>query len=294
MRGASHGRLLAELALVRVARLENLTDLSELIHRVSTVESRSPLLPRTAAPGVKKKLVENKTIIDEQGDVSNQVQEHWRELAKSNSEEQLTGFSQLHQGNSVDLPTEDHVESAQAAVTSAAVEGRVGHSLLPEALDCTSHDTIEPASAAYPHGPHDSAQLELTKIHQVWEELVKKVGTNLGIRLSQTAPIAVEGSDVLVIAARPGYNSVADVCGTAEAKDKIEQCLHRLLRRPVTVRYDRSTDSRQEGSAPESESGAGRTADVLTADPMVQQVIELFEARPLHVEYDDGRDSMPV
>jgi DNA polymerase-3 subunit gamma/tau len=129
----------------------------------------------------------------------------------------------------------------------------------------------------------------LAKVHQVWEDLVKKVGTNLGIRLSQTAPIAVEGSNILVIAARPGYNSVADVCGTAEAKDKIEQCLHRLLRRPVTVRYERSTGPRPEDAA--SAPAGGQALDVLAADPLIQQVIELFEARPFHVEYEDGHES---
>jgi DNA polymerase-3 subunit gamma/tau len=130
----------------------------------------------------------------------------------------------------------------------------------------------------------------LSKIRQVWEDLVKKVGTNLGIRLSQAAPVAVEGSDVLVIAARPGYNSVADVCGTAEAKDRIEQCLQRLLRRPVTVRYETATSPRPEDTAPEP--AGGRATDVLSADPMIQQVIELFEARPVHVEYEDSPDSM--
>ncbi|MDX2037624.1 MAG: DNA polymerase III subunit gamma/tau [Isosphaeraceae bacterium] len=42
LRGSPHGRLLVELALVRVARLENLTDLSELVGRLATLEQGLP------------------------------------------------------------------------------------------------------------------------------------------------------------------------------------------------------------------------------------------------------------
>ena len=56
MRGVAHGRLLVELALVRVARLENLTELSNLVERLSAIEAGAPLPRRTAAQSIKKKL----------------------------------------------------------------------------------------------------------------------------------------------------------------------------------------------------------------------------------------------
>ncbi len=56
MRGVSHARLLAELALVRIARLENLSDLSNMVQRLAAIESGSPLPHKTEAVGVKKKL----------------------------------------------------------------------------------------------------------------------------------------------------------------------------------------------------------------------------------------------
>jgi DNA polymerase-3 subunit gamma/tau len=289
MRGVSHGRLLAELALVRVARLENLTDLSELIHHVSELESGSPLAPRTPAQSVKKKRAAIDTLVDEIVEVSDGVQTPSQTLTKSNSQEQLPAYLQHLQAKPAVALIDARVDAAEPAVTSDASERNLELSASRRALERSSSDGMRPETDVSPQGPSDSAQLELTRIHQVWEDLVKKVGANLGIRLSQTAPIAVEGSNVLVIAARPGYNSVADVCGTTEAKEKIEQCLHRLLRRPVAVRYERSTDPRPEDSAPEP--AGGRTPDPLTGDPMIQQVIELFEARPLHVEYEDGSDS---
>ena len=62
------------------------------------------------------------------------------------------------------------------------------------------------------------------------------------MHLSQVEPVSVIGPDVLVIAAKPGYNSVADECGTAESLAKIEQALQRLTHRSVTVKYERSSE----------------------------------------------------
>jgi DNA polymerase-3 subunit gamma/tau len=131
--------------------------------------------------------------------------------------------------------------------------------------------------------------LELAAIRQVWPELVKKVGSPLSMRLAVAEAVSVEDSDVLVIAAKPGYNSLADSCGTDEAREKIARCLQRLLRRPVVVRYQRSVEPAQ-GSAHEA-FPEPRRPEILAADPMVQKVVELFEARPLHLEYDDDPDS---
>ncbi len=36
--------------------------------------------------------------------------------------------------------------------------------------------------------------------------------------------------------------------------------------------------------------GESRSTEVLATDPMIQKVVELFEARPLHLEYEDGTE----
>ena len=55
LRGSLHGRLLVEMALVRVARLEDLTALDTLVERLSALESGAPAARRVeAGPGKKK------------------------------------------------------------------------------------------------------------------------------------------------------------------------------------------------------------------------------------------------
>jgi DNA polymerase-3 subunit gamma/tau len=131
----------------------------------------------------------------------------------------------------------------------------------------------------------DVGPLELHVVNEIWPALIKKVGMNLGWKLTQAMPIGLDGPDVLVIGPKPGYNSVGDLCASDEAKRKIADGLQRLLRRPLTVRYELGNE--EDGGPPPAES---RRADQLMNDPMVQKVVELFEARVLHLEYEGDQD----
>ena len=271
MRGVSHARLLAELALVRVARLENLSDLSNMVQRLTAIESGSPVSHKTEAHGIKKKL----TPLDPPSTEAVAAAEPPRvprdAPARSGTREQAVDPAPAI----ADLAAGTRVEAAKPSPAKAIQASR------PPA---------EGVPAAHEAGPGtELPALELAAIRQVWPELVKKVGSPLSMRLAVVEAISVEEPDVLVIAAKPGYNSLADSCGTDEAREKIAHCLQRLLRRPVTVRYHRSLEPAQ-GSAHEPFSEPRRT-EILAADPMVQKVVELFEARPLHLEYDDDPDS---
>ncbi len=134
--------------------------------------------------------------------------------------------------------------------------------------------------------------LDLATARKVWPDVIKKVGFSLGMHLSQVEPVAVVGPDVLVVAARSGYNSVDDDCGTPEALSKIEQALQRLTHRTVNVRYERSAES--EHPAGNGRMVDGRRSDLLASDPLVQRVVELFEARTVSVEYDDPSTAEPL
>jgi DNA polymerase III subunit gamma/tau len=131
----------------------------------------------------------------------------------------------------------------------------------------------------------DQPPLDLETVRKAWPDLVKKVGHQLGWRLSRIEPTAIEGPDVLVIAAEAGYNSTCDECGTPEALAKIEHALERLVHRHVKVKYERSAEA--DKGAADSRVPDARRADAVASDPMVQRVVELFEARTLQLDYDD-------
>jgi DNA polymerase-3 subunit gamma/tau len=224
LRGSPHGRFLVELALVRVARLEDLRELGDLIARLADLEAGAPSPTRTPAGGGT-----------------------------------ATGA------------TEKKKEPGAPELTSAV------------------------ASRPTPR-PIDGRPLDREKLVEVWPNLCKKVGLVIGSRLSQldAEMIAISGPNLLVIRPPSGYNRIVEECGTPEARARIEKELSRLLERPVTVQFERSPDEGPGGAGPPSAgtpAPPSRRPDAPDGDPMVQKVVQLFEARPVHLEVEDERET---
>ncbi|MGB0068620.1 MAG: DNA polymerase III subunit gamma/tau, partial [Isosphaeraceae bacterium] len=228
MRGVSHARLLAELALVRVARLENLSDLSNMVQRLTAIESSSPVSHKTEAHGTKKKL----TSLDPQSTEAMAAAEPPRVLrgapARSGTREQAVdpapAIADLAEGTRVEAAIKPS-PAMESSVESRVVTSSSAQAGSPAKAIPASRPPAEGVPAALQAGPGaELPALELAAIRQIWPELVKKVGSPLSMRLAVTEAISVEEPDVLVIAAKPGYNSLADFCGTDEAREKIAHC----------------------------------------------------------------------
>lgn len=155
--------------------------------------------------------------------------------------------------------------------------------------------STEPANGSAEAPPEKPAPvlppLLITDVEEVWGQLIKRVGVVVGGRLAKIAPTAVEEPNFLVFRLPAGYNWIADECESPEARAKIEHSLHDLLHRPVVVRFDRSNDGAAE--APPTAPSSARRRNELEGDPMIQKLIELFDARAIHVEVDEGGASPP-
>ncbi len=211
LRGSPHGRLLVEMALVRVARLESMTELGEVIARLASLEADGE---GPAAPPEKKKPV--------------------------------------------------------AAERAPAREDRDG-SPAPD----------EPA----PAGPDGRPPWDLEAIRAGWARWAEGLDADLSSKLVRVSPTAILGPNQLAVGVDRAYNWVADACDTPETRARIEARLTEWLQRSVSIRFDR----------PAAEPGPpSRTAlnfardEAVKDDPMIKQVVELFEARPVRVEVDDG------
>jgi len=115
--------------------------------------------------------------------------------------------------------------------------------------------------------------------------VVEALGEGLGSILKQVQPTAIPRPTLLVIALPPGYNWVADRCDTSEGRVALESALRSARGWDVRVRFERA----ESGAAAAPAGPAQR--DELAEDPMVQKVIELFEARAVHVEAGDGSEA---
>ena len=102
-----------------------------------------------------------------------------------------------------------------------------------------------------------------------------------------SAHLAISGPNVLVIGVPSGYSMVSEKCDTPEARARIEKALLSLLHRPVTVRFEPIEGDAAPSQATSPPPDVKPRGEILETDPMVLKVVELFEARRLHTEYDE-------
>jgi DNA polymerase-3 subunit gamma/tau len=125
--------------------------------------------------------------------------------------------------------------------------------------------------------------LDLETARRVWPDVLAKVPGRFTWRLSQVEQVAVTEPDVLVVAPKPGYTADENVC-TPDVLERVGRELQKVIRRPVAVRFQPATATAD--SPADGQDGEPRRADPLTSDPLVQKVVELFEARPVQMDYD--------
>lgn len=249
MRGGSHAALLAEMALVKSARLERLTALAPLIERLSA-------LPLDGIPAARSESVSR------------------RKIAAIET-------------------AADRIETRPAAATAIAPEpeppappAKRAPRPTRTALDPTAtpepRTPAEPLTPSRPDAPHPEipagTEIELLKKH--WPEITKKVGAR-GWGLSQVEPVLLAG-DVLFIAPRPGYNPDKS-WWTGDVPAKTEAIASKFVNRPLKIEYDQA-----QAAASSHAGGPAERAAAVASDPFIQKIVELFEARPLHLEFEDA------
>ncbi len=212
LRGSPHGRLLVELALVRVARLESMTELGEVIARLSSLEADG-----AAAPALEKK-----------------------------------------------KPV------AAESILAAAIRD-----------EPPAPPTAEPVAA----GPDGRVPWEIEAIAAGWPQWAEGLEPDLATKLLRMAPAAILGPNQLAVGVDRAYNWVADACEAPETRARIEAKLAHWLQRSVSIQFDRPASP---DSGPPRGTLSFARDEAVRDDPMVQQVVELFDARPVRVEVDDA------
>jgi len=289
MRGSSHGRLLLELAVVRVARLEGLTDLGTLVERLAKLETGAPTLRKPDGGGRRRSQAPPEAP-GSPAEPAPPVLEPPVSLPGGKPLRKAAEPRDLEPAQAPEPRSIDRPQPPSSTGPSAIVSAPENPTVLQ--VEAGTHQTVPVAeSSTLSHG-NGLSSLDLSTARKIWPDLLKKVGAGLGWRLSQVEPVAVEAPGILVIAAKSGYNAVADECGTAESLARIEQALQRLTHRQVTLKYERSPEV-DDGNAV-ARTGDGSRLASLSSDPLVQKVIELFEARFLPLGSGDQDPNQPT
>jgi DNA polymerase-3 subunit gamma/tau len=232
------------MALVRVARLEDLESLDALVDRLAAIEAGNPPPRRVDASIAKKKGLAAET----------------------------DGRRGMDSG-APPPPERDPKETER--------DGEVAPEPVVR-LEAPVNDGRAPSRAdmAVAAGP-----LDFEAVRRSWSGALARVPATLRWRLTQVEPLSWQPPDSLIVGPRPGAAGIEAVC-TADALAAIGQALGRILHHPTVVRFQPA--SGPEAPAAAGDANEGRRGDILASDPLVQKVVEMFEARPVQLDFEES------
>lgn len=226
MRGSPFGRLLVELAFVRVARLEDLAELSDVIARIAAVEAGAP------APEKKK------------------------------PPEPVAAPASAPAPATQPPPTAP-APPAPRAETPAATARAAEAPSAPEEADPGPAPSYPPLMSEF--------------VRTAWLRMLEALPLEAQRHWRLVAAPAIVGPGQLAFGSSPGYN--AKDRPEHPSLEELQTLLGRELGRPVTFI--------NQPTSPPASTGANAT-EALEADPLIRHLMEVFEARPVRVERDEG------
>ncbi|WP_315852032.1 DNA polymerase III subunit gamma/tau [Tautonia rosea] len=260
LRGSPFPRLMVELAFCRVARLENLTELSEVIARLSGQEAGAP--PPGPDGAVKKKSVEPLS------------------QAAPAPRPSMASVSAPTPAPEAEVPP--HLGNGNGHGTGQGRAEAVIERPPPAPLG-RDEQTSRPSASVSEE--QDGSVLQ--RARSAWQSLIDRAEElKLPAHFKRLEPSEVSESGLVVVAVPAAYNYLADRCNAPELRSKIEGHLAEALGRGVSVRFDREASTAPEPSVIEPGSSAHQA---VLEDDLAQQLVARFEAQLRRVEVEPER-----
>jgi DNA polymerase-3 subunit gamma/tau len=267
LRGSLHGRLLVEMAMVRIARLEDLESLDVLVERLAVMEAGGTPSRRLDVSIAKKKGERAETsgtaTVAAPAPVPDAVPIY------EGVPTQISYESSARRGVILPGSGGDHFATPQARSEGGGGEREAGIGASTE------------ARAGSPSAP-EHPPLDLETVRRVWPDVLAKMKSKWRLQLVDPSEVIVP--NVVVIAPRAGCYDIDNTVGTPETLELLARAFQTVMNRAIEVRFHPSSpcvDAAQDGRELEP-----RRVEALTSDPLVQKVVELFEARPVQMDYD--------
>ncbi|MEW4569197.1 DNA polymerase III subunit gamma/tau [Tautonia sp. JC769] len=274
LRGSPFPRLLVELAFCRVARLENLAELGEVIARLAGQEAGAP--PPGPDGAVKKKADEPLS----------QAQGHPAAGPSPSPAQAPAAAPPIAPASSGPRPRAEveaspHLGNGNGKHRGQDGEDRDGPPPAPPDRGETALAAM--ASTSEPGG--DGALLE--RARAAWQVLVDRTEElKLPAQFKRLEPSEVSASGLVVVAVPSAYNYLADRCNLPELRSKIEGHLAEALGRGVSVEFRREASAAPEPTVFEPGSSAHQA---VLEDDLAQQLVARFEAQLRRVEVEPER-----
>ena len=246
MRQSVHSRVLLELALVRVAQLDQLDDLSQLIQRLDGGEAVDQ------PPPVKKKIAPPAEARPASGKPKPQAA---APVPRPDPEPATTNSSQAAADTAATAPSQDAAPSQDDE---------------PDDLPAVADPELSPISQ--------------TEAEQAWRAGISSLNDMSADCASQADGVAISGPNRLVVRFRAMYNSSKAFCERPDRRETLEKAVSSAAGRPLRLEFQTLKEDRAHSTPPEPVLTRQQLKQQATNHPLVARAVEIFDAEIISVE----------
>ncbi|MCS7016126.1 MAG: DNA polymerase III subunit gamma/tau [Gemmatales bacterium] len=269
LRGSNHPRVLVEMLLVRLTRLDSLTAISELVERLTSSESSV-----AKAAGHKS-----------QGSAGEQPRSGGNQRpfvvdAPSGGEAPLAAPKSVRPGSGGSLA---HEESAVASGALPLAPSRP--TSVQSSREKVPTDSTEATTADFV----DWHEAQLPRIREL---LLNALGTSTLRFDLERASLAICAPNCLALRFPAQYNAERGRCERRRAD--LEAALRRILRRDIQLRFETDSSSASDRANASASSRGPNRLQLLEQVPLIREAIQKLGARwiPERIDPDFGQDEL--
>jgi DNA polymerase-3 subunit gamma/tau len=279
LRVSTQVRTLAEMALVRIAKLGDLDSLAELVAQLSTGEaapsaaSSAASSVETAAPRValKKNVRRDPPQVVNAGSAASDAQNRSTSDADSRTSDADRGSSDADRGSTQDTPIRARVPGGGGPSTSA-----VGPST-------SAGDAVATGSRVATASPGVQVRGEVTRA--TWTEAVGRLSGMVADHAAAATQVEVDARGTLVVSFPESLKFSRDACGRPANLARISQCLQEVHGGPVTLELRTHSDPEGAGGVSNPAKTRRERQQEIAARPFVRNALELFDADATRMRY---------
>jgi DNA polymerase-3 subunit gamma/tau len=254
MRGSNHGRVLLEMALVRLSRLDDLVSLSQLTQLLNPSDGRG------------SKIVDGGSRIEDRGStIENRVSK--LEGQKTKNE---TGHLKAENHNIVNIEIPSNLGQAGDSGALNSPSSFLEHRISPLQKELTE-----------------------ASLPEIWPAILGELGPMLAGNLGKAQAVAISGPKTLVLRFLPSYNHERDYCQESTRLIRIQDAIQKITGQSWSLRVE-SSGGQEVGpqlkvqAADSGTSNYRRQRAEAGQEPLVRRAIDQLSAQIVHVEEGFG------
>lgn len=314
MRQSMHGRVLLEVALVRIASLEDLDELSQVVAQVAagkplnldvSAKKKRPQPTPSRKPVVGNSKVDKDTISGVQV-TTDQVDERPSRPPSIAPTPSVTAQAQKnkHQADeprpttsTTSTTNKDAEQRSDVLVAQRdVVEDLSQDSDKTNSVDSTPKTLSAPSGSQAELGSEDDtapsiSQIDLTRdtTKQVWNAALGQLGDMTADFAAHATDVAISAPNRLVVRFLDRYNTSKAYCERPEKRLALERAIEKVTGKAVKLEFSVTREDRSHESPPRPSVSNQQLKRQIASHPMVELAVKLFEAQVVKAE--PGRKS---